>query len=67
MTPPLDDRVTELMAALFGRSAFEVTSEHTAEGDPEVVRACADRLRVLGFTDVQTDGARITVRTAARG
>lgn len=63
MTPPLDDRVHELMVALFGRSALEVTSEHTAEGDPEVVRACADRLRVLGFTDVTVDGARITVRT----
>lgn len=63
MTPPLDDRVNELLVALFGRSALEVTSEHTAEGDPEVVRACADRLRVLGFTDVTGDGTRITVRT----
>lgn len=63
MTPSLDDRVSELLAALFGRSALEVTSEHTAEGDPEVVRAAADRLRVLGFTDVRTDGCKITVRT----
>lgn len=63
MTPPLDDRVHELMVALFGRSALEVTSEHTAEGDPEVVRAAADRLRVQGFTDVTVDGTRITVRT----
>lgn len=63
MTPPLDARVSELLAALFGRSAFEVTSEHTAEGDPEVVRACADRLRVLGYTQIETDGCKITVRT----
>jgi hypothetical protein len=63
VTPPLDARVNELLVALFGRSAFEVTSEHTAEGDPDAVRACADRLRVLGFTDVTTGGTRITVRT----
>jgi len=63
VTPPLSDRVNELMAALFGRSALEVTSEHTAEGDPEVVRACADRLRVQGYTQIETDGCKITVRT----
>ena len=50
MTPPLDARVNELLVALFGRSAFEVTSEHTAEGDPDAVRACADVLRVQGLS-----------------
>ena len=63
MTPPLDARVNELLAALFGNAAFEVTGEHTAQGDPEVVRAAADVLRVQGFTQIETDGTRITVRT----
>jgi hypothetical protein len=63
VTPPLDARVNELLVALFGRSAFEVTSEHTAEGDPDAVRACADVLRVQGYTQIETDGCKITVRT----
>ena len=63
MTPPLDARVDQLLIALFGRSALEVTNVHSAEGDPDAVRACADVLRVQGYTNITVEGTRITVRT----
>lgn len=63
MTPPLDERVDQLLVDLFRNAALQVDSVYTAEGDPDAVRMAVDVLRVQGYTRIETDGRRITVRT----
>lgn len=63
MTPPLSDRVDELLARLFARGALSPSGVYTTEDDPSVIAAAVDRLRVLGYQSIEVDGCTITVRT----